>query len=168
MSFDARLRNGPALTRFWAKVNKTETCWLWVGARSQNGYGAFKLHGVQWTASRLSYVWNIGPIPDRLQVCHHCDVPLCVRPSHLFLGTAKDNRVDCHRKGRQALGARTRPERRAKGEDVNTAKITAADVPIIRQRIAAGQSLSQIGRDYGLSKVAIRYIGIRRNWKHVP
>ncbi len=78
-------------------------CWLWTGPKSGNGYGAVSLgrgtngpHG----AHRIAYLLWVGLIPEGLQVLHHCDTPLCVRPSHLFLGTHADNMADKTRKGR--------------------------------------------------------------------
>jgi len=49
---------------------------------------------------RESYEANVGPIPAGFFVCHRCDYPPCWRPSHLFLGTPKDNLMDASRKGR--------------------------------------------------------------------
>lgn len=76
-------------------------CWLWSGAMDRKGYAKFGYDGLNQTASRLAYEVWVGPIPpDKPLVCHHCDTPACIRPDHLFAGTAKDNAVDMVRKGR--------------------------------------------------------------------
>lgn len=49
---------------------------------------------------RVSYILNVGPVPDGLWVLHRCDNPPCVRPDHLFLGTHIDNMLDAQKKGR--------------------------------------------------------------------
>ena len=86
--------------RFWAKVNKTDTCWMWVAYIGQQGYGKFRFNGRSTTAHRVSYEIHNGPIPNKLHVCHSCDVKQCVNPDHLWLGTAKDNMADRDAKGR--------------------------------------------------------------------
>lgn len=90
--------------RFWAKVIVTDGCWIWIGARNRRGYGAFGLRGRRIDmAHRISYQWSVGrSIGDGLYVCHHCDNPTCVRPSHLFEGTPSQNTTDCARKERLA------------------------------------------------------------------
>lgn len=87
--------------RFWAKVHKTDTCWLWTGATSV-GYGMFKHTGLNATVSvhRLAYETLVALIPPGLHVCHRCDVPTCVNPAHLFVGTHRDNMRDSSAKGR--------------------------------------------------------------------
>lgn len=87
--------------RFWAKVNKTETCWLWTGADDGgDGYGKFADGGIWHRAHRLSYKWHNGDlIPGRV-VLHSCDNPKCVRPEHLSQGTQKENMQDMARRGR--------------------------------------------------------------------
>lgn len=105
--------------RFWPRVKKTETCWLWTGAIS-NGYGFLALKPVKvapkkWKfpyvlTHRFSYELAFGPIPhsrdgQRLFVCHRCDVKNCVRPDHLFLGTNQENLTDAKAKGRPLGGA---------------------------------------------------------------
>jgi hypothetical protein len=74
---------------FWAKVDKTETCWLWTGAML-NGYGKFWA-GKTVFAHRWSYERFIGPIPKGLHLDHLCRVPACVRPDHLEAVTNREN-----------------------------------------------------------------------------
>jgi hypothetical protein len=101
----------PIETRFWNRVNKTDTCWLWTGS-TICGYGS--IAGVLNGKRRPLYIhrvaWEMthGPIPDGLKVCHHCDVPLCVRPEHLFLGTQQENLDDARAKGRLIDGLQAR------------------------------------------------------------
>lgn len=104
------------IERFWSKVQKTETCWLYGGRKRR--YGVFRVgNGQTHRAHRLSWTLANGPIPPELMVCHNCpggDNPGCVRPDHLFLGTAEDNAKDRDRKGRDRFAAIRTPEWRAK------------------------------------------------------
>lgn len=77
--------------RFFAKVNKTNTCWLWVGSKCSSGYGNFFYNGKLHVASRWSYVHHKGPIPPDHEVDHLCRVRNCVKPEHLQTLTHKDN-----------------------------------------------------------------------------
>jgi len=83
----------PPEERFWAKVDKTETCWLWMGGRN-NGYGYFRLGGTggpRAYAHRFAYEQLIGPVPDGLQLDHLCRVRHCVNPAHLEPVTSREN-----------------------------------------------------------------------------
>jgi hypothetical protein len=87
--------------RFFSKVRKTDTCWIWTGRKSgKNDYGGFNSGNKHYRTHRYSYELYFGPIPVGLEVLHKCDTPLCVNPEHLFLGTQKDNINDAKKKGR--------------------------------------------------------------------
>ena len=107
-------------TRFWKYVKKAKGCWLWTGSTCK-GYGIIWCNGKLRRAARLSYMIHKGEIPLKMLVCHRCDNTLCVNPSHLFLGTNKDNTQDAKRKGRLATGdrhgLRLHPERAACGDN---------------------------------------------------
>ena len=78
--------------RFWAKVHKTSTCWLWTGSRISSGYGNFRgENGCNVLVHRFAYETLIGPIPDGLMLDHLCRNPACVNPAHLEPVPAREN-----------------------------------------------------------------------------
>lgn len=87
------------MKRFFDKVDKTEGCWFWKAAR-RGKYGVFEYKGKTIDAHRVSWEIHNGIIPEKLYVCHTCDIPLCVNPDHLFLGTHSENMIDAYKKGR--------------------------------------------------------------------
>lgn len=92
---------GTVINRFEDKFmpEPNSGCWLWFGCSSE-GYGQFNLHGKTFYAHRLAYELYKNPIPEEMQVLHKCDVPCCVNPDHLWLGSHVDNMADMARKGR--------------------------------------------------------------------
>jgi hypothetical protein len=88
--------------RFWAKVNKTNTCWEWKASTDFGNYGLFWNGKAMTRAHRMSWILHNGAIPTGSCVLHHCDNRSCVNPSHLFLGSKTDNNLDMNRKGRNA------------------------------------------------------------------
>ena len=162
-----RLSTCSLLEQFWAKVSITDGCWLWIGARAGDGYGLFTQSEMV-GAHRLSYAMAYGDVPDGLSVCHRCDNPPCVRPSHLFLGTALENTADAVKKGRMATGERnawfTQPEkmRRRKARRF----LSPTEVADIRLRLQSGQSQQQIALAYDCTRSAISLIATGR--RHAP
>lgn len=94
------------VTRFFKKIEKTETCWNWTASTNGRGYGQFglgarKLGNIK--AHRYSWWLHNCDIPDGMCVLHKCDNPTCVNPDHLFLGTKQDNSRDMYTKQRCSL-----------------------------------------------------------------
>ncbi|KKN92451.1 hypothetical protein LCGC14_0209420 [marine sediment metagenome] len=140
------------LKRFWAKVKQGPGCWEWQAVCFPDGYGAFRLKGSMQGAHRVSYAMG-HDIPKGMCVLHTCDNRLCVRPSHLFLGTKADNMADRDAKGRQARGVHN-----------GKAKLTEAQVRSIRSDL---RSLRVIAEDYEVFHTTIGCIKRRETWKHV-
>lgn len=168
--------------RFWSHVDKTSDCWLWTGRADRDGYGEFVVNAkgrrngrpVQkhMRAHRLAWELEHGPVEHGLVVMHLCDTPACVRPSHLSIGTQRDNVRDCATKGRIAKGDRhasvTRPECVRRGEDHHNASITSKDVREIRARIALGDSPTAISTSMGINRSIVYSIKYGRSWRSVP
>jgi len=146
---------------FWPKVQKLgpDDCWNWTGAHGPSGHPVLRILKRQVRASAIAYWIGHGIWPaDGQHVCHHCDNPPCVNPSHLFLGTAADNMRDCIAKGRfKFLKPRFGPE------NVN-AKLTWEQVSDLRQRHAAGENLSQLARAFGMARASLRRIVRGEGW----
>lgn len=77
--------------RFWKRINKTNTCWLWMGSHTVAGYGIVMRKGRIIYAHRVSYEMVNGPIPKGLEIDHMCNTPVCVNPAHLRAVTHREN-----------------------------------------------------------------------------
>ncbi len=85
----------------WKNISGFGDCWIWMGANDGiSGYGKFGIGGRMFGAHRVSYFLHTGDDPGEKFICHHCDEPRCVNPSHLFIGTPRENKLDSIKKGR--------------------------------------------------------------------
>ena len=142
----------------------TSKCKIWPGTKTAAGYGRIG----HFYAHR--FVWGLlnGPIPDGLFVCHSCDNPPCLNPSHLFLGTCADNQADMFNKGRG---------RRAQGQYTATSKLSDIEAGEIKARVRVGKrgrgghpqsNIEQLAAEYGVTSGTIYGIASGRTWKHIP
>lgn len=130
-------------------------CWVWVrGQRAK--YGLFAIKGKTYGAHRVSYEAFKGSIPRGMVVRHACDNPSCINPDHLSLGTQADNVRDRTERGRG---------QKLKGEQIGTAKLTAAQVREIRASVSL--SLREIADKYGIDKSNAWSIRAGKSWKHL-
>ena len=141
------------VVRFWnlVQLRPGEACWTWRAMTDKDGYGKFApTPGRAATgAHRYAYALAFGPIPDGLYVLHHCDNPSCVRPSHLWLGTALDNARDCVAKGRTNRDARY-------GDKNRLAKFTNEQAQAIRLRYQQGGVTTRaLAALYGVNQTTI-------------
>ena len=134
----------------------TTGCILWTGKRDKDGYGTLSWQKQPRRAHRMAWEIAHGPIPAGLFVCHTCDVPSCVNPDHLFLGTPADNMRDRDRKGRLA----TRP-----GVKMWNAKLTDSDIQAMRR---SPEPQAKIAAAFGINQGQVSKIRRRLAWAHVP
>jgi len=135
--------------KFWNYTNKTEdkdSCWLWKRKPNIYGYGHFHEQGQKIGAHRYSYTMNVGIIPKDLLVCHHCDVPLCVNPSHLFVGSSLDNKIDCVQKARHHK---------------------KLSIDIVKCIMTDQRSNEEIAKEYNITKGSVSGIKVGRHWKYI-
>lgn len=139
---------------------KPSGCWEWRRSSTvRGGYGQFTYGYKLKRAHRVSYEVFIGPIPAGMFVCHKCDNPPCVNPSHLFLGTLGDNNKDMRLKQRGFV-----PEP-VRGSKHHSAKLTEQDVIDIKGLLRSGEiSQAEISRRYGVSKTLVSRIKKGKVW----
>lgn len=148
--------------RFWKYTKKEKSpilCWNWLGTKMSSGYGQINVNRKQTSAHRYSYFLHFGSIPRGLYVCHSCDNKLCVNPTHLWLGTPKQNQDDMYSKGRDVhLGL--------SGEENPKSKLTNKKVTKIRQLYKSGRyTHRELAQKYSVSHTNIGYILRNKLWK---
>lgn len=155
---------------FWAMVNRQDGCWLWTGSlmSKRHPYGIFRFRGRNQKAHRMAWELTNGPIPTGMFVCHKCDVPRCINPHHLFLGTPGDNVRDMIAKGRGSMQLRPHnsyfvrnPLVKARGEQCRSAKLTRAIVAEIRASIEPTRVLAA---RYGVVRSTIKRVRAGSQW----
>lgn len=152
---------------FWKSVSKTDGCWEWTRGQTAHGYGRFWTGSERIGTHRFSYFITHGAIPEGKWVLHKCDNRICVRPSHLYLGTVLENNRDTIKRGRQvpAQNIASRPIK--KGENHYAAKLTAAAVIAIREQRKLGRACASLAAQYGVSPSTIYRAELSINWKEV-
>ena len=162
--------NKITIDRFWNKVVKTDTCWLWTASKRNKGYGAFVYPSstgdiIQGRAHRFSWELHHENIPNGLCVLHKCDTPACVNPEHLFIGTKSDNNKDMCLKGRHRSGTRKTPKHLCKykrGEEHHYYKFSDQIIKKIRMDRNGGLSYGKLSKKFCVS---IGYLWRICNWE---
>lgn len=158
----------PLVDRFWEKVDKggPDECWLWTGAKQNMGYGNIRIGGRQGRAvlaHRVAWELTHGPIPhedlegNRVCVLHKCDTPACCNVLHLRLGTQSENMTEMNARGR-------REHNPPRGEKNPLAKLTAADVRVIREWGPAGWTQRDLAGAFGVCRATIAEVLTGKTW----
>jgi len=152
------------ILRFWSKVDvkgNLDECWEWEGYFGNN-YGQININKKEEYAHRISYELYYGKIPKHnsyhgMCVCHKCDNTKCVNPHHLFLGTNKDNMIDCKNKNRTTQGEKNAMH-----------KLTEQEVLEIRSKYKwYVYTYKMLAEEYGVNYITILDIIKRKTWKHI-
>ncbi len=143
------------IMRFWDKVQKSDSCWLWTGCK-QDGYGRQTINHKQYIATRISYWMHYHVDPGKLDVCHECNNPPCVNPKHLFIDTRSGNQQHCIVENRRNQHGNNNPK--SKLRDYEIPKILELETQL---------SLEQIGKLFGVSDSCINFVLNGTTWSHV-
>lgn len=135
-----------ATASFWARVTKSEGCWVWTGRIAEKGYGHFSnRHFMSARAHRIAYELEVGPVPEGMQLDHSkalgCTTRLCVRPDHLEPVSNKEN----VRRGQLT-------------------KLAADEVAQIRELVAQGTKQADVAALFNISQSQVSRIKNKRRW----
>lgn len=142
---------------FESRIQKTSGCWLWIGAKSGvPRYGVFQYGGKRHRAHVFALALDNRPVPKGMSALHHCDNPMCVRPSHLYVGTQRMNNLDAWERTRTDYGVKH-----------HSAKLTPAIVREMRTMHRRGVSFAQIARTFNVSAPTASFAAQSKSWKSV-
>jgi hypothetical protein len=151
------------IQRYWRLVDRrgVDDCWHWRGAKSDEGYGRFKLARRLFSATRIGYyiAFKVDPAPKH--VCHTCDNPKCCNPKHFWRGTSGENNDDSVRKGRYH-----RKDTAVKGERVVGARYTARQVKRLRH-LAQTMTVAKAAQLTGVNISSAYHIVSGAGWQHL-
>lgn len=148
--------------RFLNHIDKTDSCWNWLGRLVGKGYGTISIGGKgskQQLVHRFSYEHHKGPIPEGMVIMHKCDNPRCVNPDHLEAGTQSQNIKDAFARGRKVCKASG-----VRGEAHGASKLNNEIVLAIR---ASNDNYDKLAEMYGVSRTSIERIKYRKTWRHI-
>ena len=145
--------------RVYSLVERDGECLLFTGSKDGCGYGRINRDGQLVRLHRAVWERDHGAIPYRHVVMHTCDRPDCIEPTHLRLGTQRENIADMDRKGRRVSLV---------GSEQRCAKLTESDIPKIRRALQWGATCAELAGIFGVTEGMIRHIKKRRAWTHVP
>jgi HNH endonuclease len=139
-------------------VIKSEGCWDWIRKNKTDRYIRMHFARLEPRISIHVYSWkiNFGEIPEGMYVLHKCDNPRCSNPQHLFLGTAKDNAIDCKNKKRNVYGVKNK-----------NAKLDEVKVKEIKRLSSLGVTMTRIAKDFNVNISTIERIINNKTWKHL-
>lgn len=142
--------------KFFWYVEKTDSCWNWIGAIDKYGYGKIKI-AKNHRSHRYSYeLHNNKKLNSSIHILHSCDNRKCVNPDHLKEGTHKDNIMDMVNKNRHL-----------KGSQIGTSKLHETDVVEIKKMILWNMPIISIANKYNVCESTIGHIKYGRYWKHI-
>lgn len=153
------------------KVDHSTGCWLWTGYKNSKGYGSTQTTIItkdgtvnkRFLLHRVSYAIMYKQDPVGMCVCHHCDMPSCINPSHLFLGTIGDNNRDAFNKGRnKKVGVYPK-----QGIDNPRARYNEEQIRQMRKLYKNGVPIKELQVQFGGTRGGIHAIVTYVNWKHV-
>ena len=155
--------NSSDLIRFesWFVRGAPDQCWLWLGRPNHDGYGVFYLKGKYLRSHRVAWTVFVGQVPDGMLVCHSCDVPNCVNPGHLWIGTAADNNRDRAKKGRSHIHSSHKYRKMQRKQARTRRQLSDNDVLAIR---ASNESDTALSNQYKISRRAIWAIRNRKTY----
>lgn len=142
------------IEKFWSRVNKAVNgCWEWTGSTNTGGYGNTRWGRKTALTHRLAYSLSCGPIPDGACILHSCDNRTCCNPSHLRIGTHRDNMADMRIRGRRrGIGT---------GASNGRARLTQEQVDAIRR---SPHGKIRLSRQYAISPAQIQRIRAGKQW----
>ena len=150
MFTERRYENGALIGDRLTYNVTTIGCWEYSGSIGRSGYGRVSAEGVYTQAHRVAYEEWVGPIPEGLFICHHCDNPPCINPAHLYAGTQQDNVDDMVRRSRNI-----------KGTTVNSNKLSEQQVLKIHEDT---RPLRTIATEYGMGISQVSRIRTGKAW----
>ena len=151
------------MERFLRSFSKTEgdSCWLWLKRLDRDGYGQMTFHLdndiiMVKKAHRVAYEILVGEIPTGMCICHKCDNPSCVNPSHLFLGSQADNIRDMVNKKRQMYG-----------KQHWNVKLKPEDILEIKNLVASGLTNTEVAKKFNIAQQTVSAIKNNKSWIHL-